>query len=283
MLKASSPPRDGLSTGTDAPADRFPGRDGEQQALVHGGRCGRSGELRAGGDDIGRSARRNRRVGCPRWGRRGRSQRLLCLPRTERRGRRWVHPPPGGNRRRLSRAAAHRLRRGAQETPADELYRRQARPAPTSGGRPLLRGHAGPFVPRTGSRRSRSTPLPIRRSRARPALLCLVPRRTGGGHGAGQPAARGSVARLPRCPVRPLAAIDAAERSGERDASDQPAPDSFGRRGPRGLRCRSSRGSSQSGISGSIPRSTSWRSQKWCFRAAPACAGISTSSSKTSQ
>ena len=188
---------------------------------------------------------------------------MLHLPRPRRGGRWRLHSPARRDRRRLPRAPAGRLCRRPARSCADELHRRQAGHARAArGGRLLCQfgntaSHGASARKRVGGRALS----PGRRGAGARALR-RVPRRAGPGHRPRQSPTRGPASRIPRRTAGTVAASQAAIRSGRRHASHQPAAESGGKRGSRGL-CRCpSRGSSQSEISGSIPRSTSWRSQK---------------------
>ena len=101
-----------------------------------------------------------------------------------------------------------------------------------------------------------------RQPRSRSRSVRRLPRRGRRGPRPGQPAARRAAAALPRRTARPVAAVGAPVRSRRGDAAHQPTAGSGGKRGSRGL-CRCPPwGSRASGTSGSIPRSTSCRSQK---------------------
>lgn len=245
------------SGGTAASTHMFRSCDGLPPLCCYRGIACR---LFAGRDALGRSPhcigridRLERRAG-------GCAERLLQLPRTAWRGRRRRHSASCRTRYGLPAPPTRSLCRRPPASLADGLDR-TANGAPRKGARVgLLRLFA---VARTRYASAfYSEPVSVRRSPARNHRLrdlswCPWRRERSGVSAAGRAAQR-----LP-CPAdRCLAAFQAPHRSRRHDAPDQPASDSLGKRGSRGLCCDSPRGSLQSGISGNIPRSTSCRSQK---------------------
>ena len=249
--------------GTDPRGRRFPTRDGIWSAVRMLLRRSRGGDARC---LHGRRQReygplqRERGTGCAERRRSGRSQCLLYLSRPSRAGRR------GGN------AEACRSRRRLSSSPARGLWRRAAAPRANGVDCPQSLAHRARARVQSlcgdGLRTARVAaqtcpgPLPRWRPAARHPGLRKLPRSSRSRYRIGKSAAGRAACRLPGRAIRAMAPRQAAERSRQHNASHQPASDSLGKRGSRGLRSGTARGSSQSGISGSIPRSTSWRSQK---------------------
>ncbi len=246
------------SSGTDTCARRFPAGHGARRSLSHPRLRTRARRLRAGQHAVRgqlRDERRNDRAE-RRW--RGRDICLRRVPRPARRRRRRWRRASRGHRRRLPRTAADRLCRRAAGRSADELYRGQAEASRAPRGcRVLCRAGTAATAPDRRLARCGRAHLSFRGTIARPALVRIVPWRTRRRYRAREPTAGGPAGRLSRCSTRPLARFEPQKRSGRRDVADQPVAQSVRSRGSRGSCGRSSWGSSQSGTSGSIPRSTS--------------------------
>jgi len=185
----------------------------------------------------------------------GSVERLLYLPRAPRPGRWRVLAKARRGRSRLSRTPVDRLRQRAAPTPADELDSQPAECPRPNPSRSLLFRHGF-----RADKRLESWPgigaLFAGRPGARHRRLRELPRRGRRRRGAGEPAACRPADSLSGRAARGMAPLEAPQRPRRRHASDQSAPDSFGKRGARGL-CVAASGSGWSGISGSIPRSTS--------------------------
>jgi len=260
-MAANGPPCSdavGVSCGTDSAARRFPGRHDAHRSLPRSRLCARARRLRAGQLAIRRQFRGERRADRAERSRRWSGQRLHRLPRPARRGRRRVRGPSRGTRRRLSRTTADRLCRWPTGRSANELYRGQAEGGRTPRGCRVLCGARCAATGRNGRSAVRGGAALSRWRRiARLAVLRLVPRGARRRHRLRQSSARRPAGRLPRRTAGAMAPFEPQERSGRRDAADQPASQSVRNRGSRGSCGCPSRGSSQSGTSGSIPRSTS--------------------------
>ena len=253
--------RDAQGTGPEAA--RFPSRNARRSLpLFRRAGDGRDQLLAAGRDTLDRRLRGDRRDDRPERRTGGSAGRLHHLP--------WARGP----RRRRGRAAPRRARRRLSPAPADGVCRRTPTPSADAahrradhrGGAPrrgrLLRGVAAGRTARSRDRPACGGVVPRGRPGPRPARLLGLPRGAGARPRTGLSAAGGAACTVPRPADQAVASRRAAHRSARIDAPDQPASDSVGIRGSRGLRVRAARGSSQSGTSGSIPRSTSCLFQK---------------------
>ncbi len=251
--------------GTIAARRLFPSRDdrARQDRTLDRLDCGdrRARLVRAGRGDLGRALHRHRRT--DRLERRQcRSGKwLLHLP-WPRRAWQWRRRAAAGRaRRRLHGSAARSLCRRPPAARIDVVDLAAAERDQSLGGLGLLCR----FAPRATSRRSAAADAGLvgaGRSGARPAGLRRLSRPCRTGARPRQPAARRSAGGVSRRADRPVAPGQAANRSWQCDARDQPAPDASGSLGSLGLCGVAARGCSSSGTCGSIPRRTSWRSQK---------------------
>jgi hypothetical protein len=192
---------------------------------------------------------------------RGRRRGISCMRHLpwSRRTRQWRwHAAACGPGQGISCRAARRLCERSQAASRNGSDRAQA-DAGTAAGRfrLLCRPAVRSWHRATASAGHGGTALPSRRCGARTAFLCLVPRRPGRGDRPCQSAAWEPARAVSRRAARSMASERAAQRSRQRHAGDQPATFRSGIFGSRGLCCPPPREASASGISGSIPRSTS--------------------------
>jgi hypothetical protein len=224
------------SSGTDAEARRFPGCHVARfstRPFRPGLRSRAAFRLRPDGRDVHRTLQRQRRARVAERGKRGCRKRVLHLPRTGRAGRWSGQPAARRARPRLYPAAARCLCRRQAPASADELDRAATFPRGARGSRWILCRHAV----RNPARAAFGGAGSVRawRPESRASGLCELPRHRRPGHRSGQSAARGPARRLSGRTDRRVAPRPQAQRSWRRHASDQPASDSPGSRGSRGL------------------------------------------------